>query len=350
MRTIGANLGLFVAFGAISLIVSEGVLRAIDFKYDMAPERVEFGYPDPALIADRYLADPDLFWVPKNYHGKLIKLGQLRPEIIFMGDSCTEFGTYPRLFMDLLEDRHPGRSVTFAKLGVGGWSSYQGLQQLKRDVVRLRPSVATFYFGWNDHWRGFGIEDGEIHWLEAWTLPGLGRSRLAQLLFKSRVAYRAWRNSDRPVRVSPDAFRNNLRELSRVSREQGIIPVFLTAPTSHESGHEPKYLNKRWLDDLVNLVPLHQSYVAIVREIAGSEAAVLCDLAASFETLPSRQRREHLFLADGIHLAASGEQKIAEFLGECFEKDPELRLFLANAGNNSAQRARVGGVATGARP
>jgi hypothetical protein len=45
---------------------------------------------------------------------------------------------------------------------VGGYTTYQGLRQLERDVATLHPVIATFYYGWNDHWIGFGIEDRDV--------------------------------------------------------------------------------------------------------------------------------------------------------------------------------------------
>ena len=34
--------------------------------------------------------------------------------------------------------------------------------QFTRDVVPLRPRVATIFFGWNDHWDALGTEDKRV--------------------------------------------------------------------------------------------------------------------------------------------------------------------------------------------
>ena len=325
VRRPALSLGLLVGALVIALLLAEAVLRITGFEFEIAPESVEFGWPNPEMRKKLHLFDPDLFWVPKSYYGVLVRLAEERPDIVFLGDSCTEFGAYPRLFVERMQAHHPDAGILGAKLGVAGWTSHQGLRQLERDVVPLRPRVVSFYFGWNDHWTGFGVEDDEIHPLRSVVLPAMGRPRTAQLLLKAQLAYRTWRRGDRPARVSPDDFRDNLGAMARLSRAHGIVPIFLTAPSSHERGREPEFLARRFLTDVSELVPLHQLYVSIVRETARSEGAVLCDLAARFEAFPPKDLRERYFLTDGIHARLEGGEKIAEFLQECFERDDELR-------------------------
>ncbi|MEN8159641.1 MAG: GDSL-type esterase/lipase family protein [Myxococcota bacterium] len=312
-----AALSLVVALG-----VAEAVLRISGFSFDMAPESVEFGSPKPRAIEAFYLPDPHLFWVPKSYYRDLAALEDAPPDLLFLGDSCTELGAYPRMFLERLQAANPDREIRGEALGVAGWSSHQGLAQLKRDVIALHPSVVTFYFGWNDHWIGFGIEDAEIGAMRSPTLPALGRPRLLQLVFKARIALRS--NLDPPERVSLDDFRANLIEMARVSRRNDIVPVFLTAPTSHRVGREPEYLTRRHLRDLSELVPLHQRYVEAVREAAPAGGAVLCDLAAGFDALPEGDVRGVYFHGDGIHLRRKGDSVIAKLLEACFAGNEEL--------------------------
>ena len=177
MRRIALSLGVLSVSLAAALLLAEALLRAVGFSFGIAPERVEFGWPDPVTIESLYLSDPDLFWVSKTYYGDLQRLGAERPRILFLGDSCTEFGRYPRLFLERMRAADPHAEIRGDKLGVGGWSSYQGLQQLKRDVLPLRPRIVTFYFGWNDHWIGFGVEDVDVHWLRTPAFPALARNR-----------------------------------------------------------------------------------------------------------------------------------------------------------------------------
>jgi lysophospholipase L1-like esterase len=308
----------------IALAVAEAALRVSGFSFDLAPESVEFGWPQPRTIDRLYLPDPDLFWVPKSYYGDLAALEDAPPDIVFLGDSCTEFGVYPRMFLERLRVANPGREINGVALGVGGWSSHQGLAQLKRDVIGLYPSVVTFYFGWNDHWIGFGVEDAEIGTMRSATLPVLGSPRLLQLVFKTRVTLRNREGVELPKRVLLADFRDNLVEMARISRRNDIVPVFLTAPTSHRPGHEPAYLTRRHLRDLSELVPLHQQYVEAVRQAARAGDAVLCDLAAGFDALPESDVRDLYFRKDGIHPTKTGDAVIAEQIEACFAGNEEL--------------------------
>ena len=90
-----------------------------------------------------------------------------------------------------------------------------------RDVLPLKPRVVTLYFGWNDHWTGYGIEDKDVPRLAELRWPVIERLRIGQLLLKSRVA-RALGDEERPNRVSEDDFRANLTAMVRASRAAGV--------------------------------------------------------------------------------------------------------------------------------
>jgi lysophospholipase L1-like esterase len=319
-----ASAGLFAAAAATALLLAEAVLRIAGFSFSIAPSSVVFGWPRPVSIEERYVADPDLFWHPRDYDATLARAAQPPPSIVFLGDSCTEFGIYPGLFVERLRRRYPGRAIRGVALGASAWSSYQGLAQLRRDVLPLSPRIVTFYFGWNDHWLGFGIEDADVPRMSGLGLGALRDLRISQLVFKAWLAGKARMRAAKPLRVPPAAFRANLVEMARLTRAAGAVPVLLTAPTSHEPGREPEYLAERYVADLREVVPLHQRYVSIVREAAQEQGAVLCDLAAGFQALPREELRTRLFMSDGIHLEPAGDAKIAELLDACFRDSPEL--------------------------
>jgi len=293
---------------AMALVVAEALLRLGGFHFDFVPA-LEFGWPDPKTISDVYVADPDLLWITRDYHATLTAARHEPPAIVFMGDSCTEFGTYPAKTLDQL--RAAGSALrTGIKVGVGGWSSEQGLQQLRRDVVPLRPRVVTVYYGWNDHWVAHGLTDPEIT-RERRLLRVFGTSRIVQAWLRFRTNMAA-RRPEHPNRVPLRRYEQNLRQLAIEARHAGITPVFITAPDNHIAGHEPSYLAARHLRTLEELVPLHQAYVAATRRIAG-EDGVLCDAAAAFDAQP----HDRFFRADGIHLPDAGDDQMARILGEC---------------------------------
>jgi lysophospholipase L1-like esterase len=305
---------------ALALILAEVALRLIGFHFAFYPSKVQVGWPDPVTLKHQYVPDRQLLWVPKGYSSKVAAWKGERPSIVFMGDSCTEFGGYDRSLESMIDEKHPNNDYTFVNVGVGGWSSYQGLQQLKRDVLPMRPRVITIYYGWNDHWSSFGIEDkaiGKFNLEHPTFLLLLSRARVIQLVNRVlfTLKHRAHRNERKPERVSLSDFTSNLLQMIRVAREHGITPVLLTAPSSHRKGEEPAYLAFRWLNDLDELVPLHQAYVQAVRDVASRERVPLIDLYGEFRRLPEGEWKE-LFRDDGIHLTKEGDRMIAEFIYE----------------------------------
>ena len=310
------NLGLAAATIVVLLFTVELGLRVTGFSFVLYPEEIEFGKPDPVLLETGFLEDDDLFWVTKDYPEKLERLERERPEIVFMGDSCTQFGTYDRELARIAADRR-GSELRYGNLAVAGWTSHQGLRQLERDVLPLAPPVVTIFYGWNDHWIGFGIADRNVTRIKRIFSSRWSGLRLVQLATKALVALDT-RRTAYPNRVSLADFTGNLRRMVELSAEAGVRPVLITAPTSIREGEEPDYLSSRWLRDLSELVPLHRAYADAVREVAAEESAGLCDLERRFAELP-RPEVEAAFMADGIHFTEEGSRRVAALLYECLD-------------------------------
>jgi lysophospholipase L1-like esterase len=309
---------LLAAFGILlALGTGEAALRATHFHFDLIPA-LEFGWPDPVTMRDAYIGDPDLVWVTRNYHDALRSAHSAHPAVVFMGDSCTQFGSYPSKTIAALEAA--GSTLTpGAKLGVGGWSSTQGLVQLRRDVIPLHPKIVTIYYGWNDHWKAMGLTDPEI--MRADRLRALAdHLRLAQLWIKLEVGFAAHRTPV-PNRVPIQEYHSNLLHMASEARAAGITPMFITAPSNHVAGHEPAYLAKRELRTLSELVPLHAAYVQATREAAAAAGAPVCDAAAAFAALPGRH--DLYFREDGIHLTLVGDVEMANILSACLLRVPQ---------------------------
>lgn len=146
------------AGGALAFAVAEITLGVMGFTFLPNPTEVRFGWPDPVTLKQRYRVDDRLFWAPKDYPEKIAAWRNKSPSIVFMGCSCTEFGRYDEYFVDMVRERHVDKRMDFVNVGVAGWSSYQGLQQLKRDVLPMKPKVLSIYYGWNDHWKSSGLK------------------------------------------------------------------------------------------------------------------------------------------------------------------------------------------------
>ena len=300
------------------LLLVEGGMRLAGLQYTLYPTRFQFGWPDSRTLDTDFVLDPRIQWKPRDYDTVLQHARGHRIDIIHMGDSCTQLGSYRVALLTLLQTHYPDRHFTTLNLAVAGWSSYQGLQQMQRDIVSLHPRLVTIYYGWNDHWLSFGIPDKQLDFSQAqhpwWRwLQHLRVFQLVAWVYNEQFILKK-DVDNRPLRVSPTDYRNNLVQMVRVAREHGITPILLTAPTSHRVGHEPAYLQDRFLHDLSQLVPLHQQYNTIVREVAQQEQARLLDLAAAFAAMPDSTVRDEYLMHDGIHWRPAGSQKVADLL------------------------------------
>lgn len=311
------NVGVLV----VTLVVLTGVvevgLRLTGYSFRLYPETIEFGSPDPVMMASGFIEDPDVFWITPDYAAKLTRYREARPKLILLGDSVTDLGHYDEALAARVAAR-TGRSLSFGNLGVAGWSSYQGRTQLVRDVVPLGPAVVSILFGWNDHWIGFGVEDVEVAAIKRGATGGLWqRARVVQLITQARLAIAGLEGAF-PNRVPLEGFSANLAAMVAAAREAGIAPLLVTAATNHARGREPAYLGARWLRDLGDLVPVHRAYVEAVRQVSSATGAALCDAAATFEALPAAEQGR-LMMADGIHFTADGDGWLATVLAGCLE-------------------------------
>ena len=314
---------LFVCSLLVSLALGELILRWMGFEFQLYPVRVEFGWPDPVKLEKEFDVDQKLLWVTRGYYDRLAKLRGSNPSIVYMGDSCTAWGAYDKALKHLIQTRHPDGLFSYVNAGVGGWSSFQGLQQMQRDILPILPKLITVYYGWNDHWASFGVEDKEVARFNLdypLSVSILGKLRLAQLgnyyLIK---LYGEPEKPRRPERVSPRDFRENLTAIVRLARANNILPVLLTAPSTHRRGAEPAGLPRRLLNNIDDLVPLHTQYVEIVREVAGEHNVLLLDLFAIFSRLPQDVVAVEYFVDDGIHFTTEGSFAVAHALYKFLE-------------------------------
>jgi lysophospholipase L1-like esterase len=336
------NLALTLFALAFAVALGEAGLRVAGFSFEPTLETVEFGWPNIEVRRVRYVSDPDLFWVSQDYAERLASLAGAPPDLVFLGDSCTDWGRWPRLLVARIEREHPRADLRTAVLATAGWSTHQGLAQLRRDVLPLRPRAVTFWFGWNDHWRGMGVDDASVAEIGRSRPAWLRALRWDQLWRKSRLAWRA-RGKASGERVPPPDFRRNLEQMVRLAQGAGSVPVLVTAPSNHETGAEPERLSPRWIEDLSRLVPLHQQYVGIVRDVAVREGALLCDLAQRFDALPPAQK-DASFAQDGIHLRLAGDRRAAAWLRECLDASAAVRALWTAPSKDFALHSQPAGA------
>ena len=316
LRIVFAVVGVLLAVGA-----SELALRATGFSFRLYPEKLEFGFPDPKSLGRYFVLHDRYLWAQSDYDERIRKAREANPDVVLMGCSCTEWGKIDEGLLAVHAEEAPDeRELVVANLGCSGWSSYQGRLQLENDVLDIAPRAITIFYGWNDHWIGFGIEDKHAASYSSSFMFHLQKLRLAQLATRFVVGLEAADERKlgagaRPERVSLEDFRDNLETMVDMATAKGIVPILVTAPTTAEEGSEPEYLAARHLNDVTDLVPLHRSYVEVVREVAAERGVPLCDLYAEFEAM-SKEEASTYIKEDAIHFTPEGGARVAASMYE----------------------------------
>jgi lysophospholipase L1-like esterase len=312
------RLALLLVGIVVPLAVFEIGLRVAGFEFHLYPEKLEFGYPDPKILGRYFVPHDRYLWAQSDYDTRVAFARAMDPDLLMMGCSCTEWGKF-HIGLQAAQAEIPGApELSIANLGCSGWSSYQGRLQLEHDVIGIAPDVITIFYGWNDHWIGFGIEDKDAATYSRSVLIPLEKLRVVQFVTQFVVSLQAEGERElgagaRPERVSLPDFRDNLETMVDTARANGISPVLVTAPTTHEKGNEPEFLLERHLNSLDDLIPLHQAYARVVREVAAERDVPLCDLEAIFAKLPREEVRTYI-VDDGIHFTPAGGRKVGRYL------------------------------------
>lgn len=123
--------------------------------------------------ASLFPGQPAAYSVETNEHGyRTASFSPTKPagvyRIVCLGDSVT-FGmnvevanSYPEVLAELLEEAMPGRFEVL-NLGVPGFTSRQGLELIRSEVVGYQPDLVTFGFGSNGRfWPGAMSDDANI--------------------------------------------------------------------------------------------------------------------------------------------------------------------------------------------
>ncbi len=331
-------LTLFVFF-----LTAEVIFRVIGFQR-IFPERAfilnpELSYPK------YYKKDAELFWrirPNQTIKGKFFVDGVYKinskgyrdyefsenkapdkKRIIIMGNSCT-FGwkvdledTYSKRLEKLLNQELPEPKFEVINAGMTGYSTYQGLRLLKREILKLHPDIIIISYGWNDMCASQRL-DKEQKFPPQWLLDlddFLSRSKFYSFL---KFEIMTWLKSrKKPVdkrelvyRVSIEDYLKNLEQMAKIAENWDIEVIFLSTPVSSAriflgpgKTSKPHIANKY--------------YNQALRELSERIKVPLIDVALLFEDrgeLYDNGREEY------IHFNAKGHQVIAEAIYEYFQK------------------------------
>lgn len=185
--------------------------------------------------------DPNLKWINSfGCRGKEInihkKKGVIR--IVCLGDSVT-FGnitTYPDILSKLLKIKFAKKKFEVINAGVPGYSSYQGLKWLQKDIIKLKPDILIVYYGLNDAGPAF-TKDREQKTPPSFIVSLinlLNKTYSFKLLMK--LIYYFKYNSQAEYnyttqRVPPDEYRNNLIKMKKIMEKIGGKALFIANPT-----------------------------------------------------------------------------------------------------------------------
>jgi lysophospholipase L1-like esterase len=320
------NLGLGMTLALLVLI--ESVLRLAGVPPG-EPVFVVRGSTGPPVRADgSMVADADLLWrfAPgKVFNGRRVnQLGFLDREVdaakppgvrrvVCLGDSCSAQGEppYSGYIHALLTSRPDAAAAPREAFNaaVHGYTVLQGLALYRQRISSLDPDLVTIYFGWNDHWLADEADAARLARTgsPAWTAlrNAVGRKRITQLLARTR---RHPPPAERVVRVPPDTYSAELRELVRAIQADGAVPVVITAPRAPTISR--RLVHAGQTPSVEEAIRQHDAYAAITRAVAQETGAVLCDLAAEGVD-PA------YFSDDGIHFTQDGLRHLADRIHAC---------------------------------
>lgn len=144
---------------------------------------------------------------------------------------------YPMLLERALRAANPGRKIEVVTLAVPGYTSYQGLLWLRREIDRLRPDVVTVCFGWNDVTLRAATDretmpDGSARvLLRRFASSSQALAHATLWLQRRRARAEQLEQIQRPApqtpRVPEGEFVANVIDIARLSRDRGARPLIV---------------------------------------------------------------------------------------------------------------------------
>jgi len=307
------------------LVASEVFLRVTGFKYSYGPmemraQKLRTEGVVPTMVdwtksmGYTLVKDAKQFWVPSEPFAKgyKVKKGEDVVRIATLGDSCTAScvdntdNNYP-MRMESMLNKNGDKKYEVLNAAVGSYSSFQGLQRFKHEVLRFNPDIITVYFGWNDHWITIQQDkhvrtNGEF----VTALINYGEKfRTFQLV--NYLVSKATSNNVNPkvtYRVPPKEYEANLKTIVSMARDRGMKVIFITA--AYDLSEFKPFSFFPFPKE--KLIPIHKRYNDIVRMVAREHKVPLVDLAFWISMEPKGK----VLSKDGIHFTKFGCDYAAE--------------------------------------
>jgi lysophospholipase L1-like esterase len=294
----------------VGLFLFEVALRVTGF--GAVTPQMNFGmHAKIALEQGYFLPDSKLFWkVRPDLNPQFEREAKIqnpdRPvppqgnkkRVLILGDSCSRIAgnglPYPAI---LEQDLGPDRWAVL-NASVPGYTSYQGLEWLKSQLLAAHPDIVVVYFGWNEHWRTTGETDRQYAQSRTLAYP-----RLLTLM--------KGKHHTPPFRVSVPEYRDNLEGIVRLVRQKGGRVILIAGPYHFVPGVEAQYVKDKYLIPGDDVLSIHRAYLDVVRGFTGQDGVTVVEADKVFEQLGDYGL---LMRQDGIHFTDSGHRAMAAIL------------------------------------
>jgi lysophospholipase L1-like esterase len=299
----------------VGLLICEMVLRITGF--GAVTPQMNFGmHAKIALEQGYFLPDAKLFWkVRPDLNPQFERDAKIqnpdRPvpphgskkRVLILGDSCSRIAGDGMPYSAILEqDLGPDRWEVL-NASVPGYTSYQGLEWLKSQLLAAHPDVMVVYFGWNEHWRTTGETDQQYAKSRTFAYP-----RILTLV--------KGKHKTPPFRVSIPEYRDNLDSIVRLVRENGGTVMLIAGPYHFVPGVEAQYVKDKYLVPGDDVTSIHRSYLDVVRGFKTQDGVMVVEVDKVFEELGNYPL---LMRQDGIHFTDAGHRAMAAILAASIE-------------------------------
>lgn len=327
---IGMLLVILIAEVTVRLFSYSSIIKKKKYMFFSSDEG--FFITDGVISEDHFLfvRDPYLFWRlkpvpndefhavnPQGFRGKEISFNKTKNtyRIFCIGDSCT-FGiavkyyeAYPFFLENLLNRASQGTKYEVINAGVPGYSSFQGLRHLERDILKYKPDLVIASFGWNDTMPAVFYTDKEQRtppkvilvtdsFLRHFKVYLIIDDVLTNLVSRIRFFHiKEAQAAKDVVRVPKEDFSDNLNKIYSLGRHNNFKVIFINQPSRCGRPHH---------------------YGDIMKEFSQQKGIPFLDIEDKF--LAAKLSGNDLFIDDN-HTTAMGHWLIAEDIFRILEKE-----------------------------
>ena len=311
-------------------------------------------------VSGLYDSDKPIITYSRDRHGlrgTFSNPGSIR--ILTVGGSTTDQRHIRdgETWQDVLQRRfaQAGLAVAVANAGVDGQSTFGHIANFKwwfPDIPGLAPEFILFYVGLNDYHKDAAdrfdqfvadgkdpgiaerMRDNSAIWHLLKTLQGIYKAMVVQKIGHQRVKFDEMQWVRKPLQgnydfMAPrlDAYATRLRLLADLSRQAGVVAVFVTQPSRHyravPGGVEGEDRVTLYDDRRLNGVDFRHAMRRsddVMKAVAAEKGALYVDLASRTEWVDAD-------FYDLVHMTPQGAAKVGAFLYEALKDQvaPERR-------------------------